>query len=108
MGRSIVASPVQLPRLVFRLAPTSDYGHATSGIMQMRAFLDKVSMHNSASCISGTKTDSTPISGIHAPKQPYIFGCQSLDRALRDRLNYSAWTGERSYSSEACSAPCQT
>ena len=48
------------------------------------------SWHYSACCINGARIDSIPISGIPALKQPYIFGCQSIDRALCDRLNYAA------------------
>jgi hypothetical protein len=60
------------------------------------------SLHRSACCINGARIDSPPISGTPAPKQPQIFGCQSLDRGLCDGLRYAAtFTDHETHSSAA-------
>lgn len=48
------------------------------------------SAHKSACCTKGSSTDSTPICMVPGPQQLYIFGCQSVDLGLCDRLKHTA------------------
>ena len=66
------------------------FASSTAGQIHGQVNMQPPDLNISACRINDARVDSIPISGAPAPKEPYIFGCQSLDRGLSDRLIYAS------------------